>query len=150
MDTSLYAMQIERYLEHFARDQLLVITSEDLWEDRRRGVRRVFEFIGVDANWVPSNLGTVYHETAERRAPRPRHQAVRRRRGGYRKVMDRVPLSVRRGLWKGIGPLVGWRVDPAIGRIPDQLRARLEDLVRDDVRRLRIYMEDGFDGWAIA
>ena len=37
LDYSRYAMQIEQYLEHFPREQLLVLTAEALRDDRERG-----------------------------------------------------------------------------------------------------------------
>jgi uncharacterized protein YgbK (DUF1537 family) len=41
LDTSSYAMQIEQYMEWFARAQLLVITAEALRRDRLDTLRRV-------------------------------------------------------------------------------------------------------------
>jgi hypothetical protein len=34
--------------------------------------------------------------------------------------------------------------------IPNPLRSDLEEILKDDVGRLRTYMGDGFDGWGIA
>ena len=48
LDYSRYAMQLEQYLEHFDRDQLLVITAEALRDDREEVMRTVYGFLGVD------------------------------------------------------------------------------------------------------
>ena len=52
----LYAEQIERYLRHFHRDELLVLRSEDLFADPAATVKRVFDFVGVDSGFAPPDL----------------------------------------------------------------------------------------------
>jgi hypothetical protein len=66
MDGSRYATQIDQYLQYFDPAQLLVVTSESLRDDRAATVRRVFEFIGVDPDWVPPNLRCESHRTRDR------------------------------------------------------------------------------------
>jgi Sulfotransferase domain len=43
----LYAEQLERWLAHFQREQLLVLTVEDLSADGPETIRRVLDFLGV-------------------------------------------------------------------------------------------------------
>ena len=64
-----YAMQIERYLEHFPREQLLIVTSEDLHDRRAETLRRIYGFLGVDADRTPPNVGEKLHRTEEKAAP---------------------------------------------------------------------------------
>src|SRR5439155_23780937 len=52
LSPSLYGHQIRCYLEWFPREQLLVVRSEDLLHCRRRTLRRVFQFLGVDSDYV--------------------------------------------------------------------------------------------------
>lgn len=52
----MYFELLTRYLEHFAPDQLHVVVFEDLLADPLVVFRRIFGFIGVDANHVPSNV----------------------------------------------------------------------------------------------
>jgi hypothetical protein len=56
IELSRYATQLERYLDYFDRAQILVVSREALLSDRRRTVRRVFEFLGVDPAWLPPNV----------------------------------------------------------------------------------------------
>ena len=67
---SSYAMQIERYLTHFDRSQLLVLLAEDLRSNRRKTLERVLEFLGLGVAWAPPNLTVEYHQSADKRAPR--------------------------------------------------------------------------------
>ena len=45
----IYADQLEGWLEHFPREQLLVLRSEDLFADPAQSLARVFEFLGLPA-----------------------------------------------------------------------------------------------------
>jgi hypothetical protein len=51
-----YRPQLERFLKHFPRQQLLVVKSEELFEAPQSVVRRVFEFVGVDADFVVADV----------------------------------------------------------------------------------------------
>ncbi len=149
LDFSRYAMQIERYLEHFPRERLLVALTEDLKRDRLATVRRVFDFLEVDPTWVPPNLDDDFYRTEERRERRPALLRVRRL-PGYEAVVGAAPLRLRQRLWKLVEGVAASRVDPARAVISDQLRLELEERLREDVRRLRSYLGNGFDGWGIA
>jgi sulfotransferase family protein len=48
---SRFGSQIERFLEHFDRSRLLVLDQADLRRERRPTLRKVFEFLGVDADF---------------------------------------------------------------------------------------------------
>ena len=153
LDYSRYAMQLEQYLALFPREQLLVITSEELRRQRSATMRKVFDFIGVDPDVTPAELERDFYLTKDRAARSP------------------VPLGVRKYL-KHRFPSA-WRFkeleNNALGRlrrmagsgaerprptapfaIPDGVRARLVDELRDDVRRLRGHLDPDFDGWGIA
>lgn len=142
-DFSNYAMQIAQYLEYFPREQLLV--AEDLGSDRPAVIGRICAFLGVDPSWQGPVLDREFHQTEEKRVPR---SVVRRvvRTSFYRRLSPFVPSAAkrfgRRFMERG--------VDANRKRMSDELRERLEDLVRHDVRALRAYLGDGFDGWGIA
>jgi len=52
----LYDVQISRYLNHFSREQLLVLPFEKISTDRSQILDRVYEFIGVNSSFRPSAL----------------------------------------------------------------------------------------------
>lgn len=65
---SRYGMQIGRLLEHFPRESLLALRSEDLRSDRPGTLDRIFEFVGVDGSLADSGvLSREYHETGRKR-----------------------------------------------------------------------------------
>jgi Sulfotransferase domain len=135
-----YAMQIEQYLEHFRRDQLLVITSEELRRQRAATMRVVHGFLGAD-DVAPATLADEYNRTEGQRMFRPLARRLRRLPGA-RGVARAAPGVSRR---MGTRPL-----DPAWAEISPAFDQQLRELLRDDVRRLRGYLGAGFDGWGIA
>jgi hypothetical protein len=145
LDRSRYALQVDQYMEHFPPEQLLVIRSEDLRGARRATLRRVYGFLGVDEGWESPVLAREYHRTAEWRVPRPSLESVRGSRS-YRALSRLAPRSVK----KVVRPLITRKAGQRAPEIPDDLRKRLADILTEDVRRLRAYMQPDFDGWGLA
>jgi hypothetical protein len=150
---SRYGMQVERYLDHFPREQILVVTSEALRADRLATVQGVYEFLGVDAGTVPDVLDTEFYRTDERRS----HSSALLRARKFAK--HRLPQTKRAKelvdsmLSRPSGPvarLEGTTGDGDNGALSPELRLRLADLLRDDVAVLRRYMPADFDGWGLA
>ncbi|HXF37675.1 MAG TPA: sulfotransferase [Actinomycetota bacterium] len=145
LDVSRYAMQLEQYLPYFGPDRFLLLDSRDLAERRVETLRRVFGFLGVDEGWVPPLVDREFHRSADRRMPSPLGRAARAV-PGLRRAARRLPGPVREVARRISAP----RLDLARATVPEDLRRRLEDELREDVRRLRRYMPQGFDGWGIA
>lgn len=57
-----YGRILHGYLDVFPREQLLVLFSAELADEPQAVVRRVLEFLDVDADFVPANLGTSYRQ----------------------------------------------------------------------------------------
>jgi Sulfotransferase domain len=145
---SRYAMQLEPYLAGFDRERVLVVANEDLAGDRDATLRRVFGFLGVDEASSSEQFEREW-ETGSARASE----------GGYR-VMDRaVRLPGLRALDRNFDRLpesLRWLVervvhDPGKGpapkpELPDDLRARLTELLADDIRNLETITGRSF-GW---
>ena len=152
LDCSRYAMQLEQYLDHFSREQILMVTSEALRTDRRATVQGVYRFLGVSDDAVPDVLGTEFYRTEQRRSYPPAvwwaRRMVKRHAPQAKRAKELVDsVLARRGSGEPAAPDGGEAVDPVFS--PDLTR-RLADLLRDDVARLRHYMPAGFDGWGLA
>ena len=148
---SKYAMQLERYLDHFPREQLLVVTSEGLRHDRAATVRQVYEFLGVDPTLSPPALETEFYKTAQRRSYPPLVWTARRfikrhvpQAKRAKELVDSV-MARRSGASSGAAQAA----PEADAVISPELRAQLAELLRDDVARLRGYMPSSFDGWGL-
>lgn len=68
---SLYHAQLEQYLAHYPRTQLLVLFHEDLRDRRRATLQRVFRFLEVDDRFESPAFDTRLHVTDEKLAGAP-------------------------------------------------------------------------------
>jgi hypothetical protein len=151
LDYSRYSVQLEQYANHFAREQLLILTSEDLRTDRERTVRRAYEFLGVDAAFRPEDLDRDFYQTHDRAARSP--LPVWFRKG----LKTHFPAAKRFKELENDTVRVLRRLRPRRAERPvktvaisEATRAKLTALLADDVRRLRSYLGADFDGWGIA
>lgn len=147
---SRYAMQLERYLDHFPRDQILIVTSEALKSERTATVQQVYEFLRVDSASVPEVLGTEFYRTAQR-PTYPRVVLWARRFGTchmgkakFARTFAETVLARRPGGGVSAGASES---EPADQVLDQHLRTQLADLLREDLARLRRYMPADFDGW---
>jgi hypothetical protein len=58
-----YLDLIVRYLAYFPRDSMLILLYDDLLESPLSVIRTVYEFLGVDAGFVPPSGETRINET---------------------------------------------------------------------------------------
>lgn len=65
-DVSNYARQLEPYFNQFGREKVLTLTFEEMVADTSTIVRQVFEWLGVDSSFEPSNLEEKVHVTPQR------------------------------------------------------------------------------------
>lgn len=147
---SKYSMQLERYLDYFDESALMIITSEDLREDRRRTVERVFRFVGVDPSLPIPILDQEFYRTSER----PKYG---RALTSGRRVLKRLfPSSIE--IWRGA--FISSRMKRRIGRVQQSkesrsmslspgARAIVVDRLEEDVTRLRSRLGGDFDGWGL-
>jgi hypothetical protein len=134
---SRYAMQVEPYLDAFGPERVLIVTREELRDDRRATMQRTFEFCGVDAGFESPQFEREWETGGAKQD------------GGFQ-LMDRaVRLPGLRALDRNFDRLpesLRWLVerivhDPERGaapkpELPDELRARLRELLADDAAQL--------------
>jgi hypothetical protein len=144
LDISRYALQIEQYLEHFPPERILIVTSEDLLVEREATLERVFAFLGVDPTLMPEVAQREYGRGVDSRRKRRPIDATLRHVPGYKVLAKVSPESLKR-LKRGL------TTEQTVTRpqLSASVRHELEDALRDDVRRLRDYMREDFDGWGI-
>jgi hypothetical protein len=143
-----YADQVERYLDLFGRDQVLVVLYDDFAADPSGTFRTVCRFLGVDESFAPTldvhNASKRLRSRAlmfalELPSPAVRwagrilipHRRLRRR------VLDRLVPAVRR---VNVEPVRRPPLDPA-------LRASLVEDFRPDIERLSTLIGRNLDHW---
>lgn len=143
---SRYAMQIERWLPYYPLDRMHFLTTEDLRDHRRRELRRVYEFLGVDPEFVPRD---VEREHNRREDIRTENAAVRwlRRTPVHAAARSVLPRRLRHAVWR----LGTSEKAPEVvaATISPEVEAQLLDLLRDDLVRLRDYVGPDFDAWGL-
>ncbi|MFQ5516517.1 MAG: sulfotransferase domain-containing protein [Acidimicrobiia bacterium] len=146
VDFTRYAMQIEQYMGHFDRHQMLIVGSDDLRNDRRRVLGDVFGFLGV-ADRTPPDVDREAHRTADKVVRRRWAQRLRRL-PGYGAVASRAPQRLRRLSYRlttrtGEGMSVERSVMSA--RTSGWVLAELAD----DLHRLGGYAPDVVESWRL-
>jgi hypothetical protein len=61
---SLYAMQLERFLAHYPKEQILVFQQSELRHKRMETLRQIFEFIGVDPDFNHPRFEQERHQSS--------------------------------------------------------------------------------------
>jgi Sulfotransferase domain len=142
---SCYTLQIERFLEYFHREQLLVVTTEALRTRQEETLARVFRFLGVDQEWRHESMQREFYHTIDKRIPRP----LLRRLSSLR-LYERIrPIVPDRG--RALANRILWRKTRGTdAQLPPEVQARLRERLAEDVARLYPFVEGPFDGWGIA
>ena len=112
VEPSLYARHLKSWLAHFDRTQIHIIFSEDVKSQPESVVRGVFEFLGVDASFVP---GTLKAKGADVR------QGVSPRSPMLGRTYTIIYSMLVRGVYRPVRRLIGLKRASAI---KDALRAR--------------------------
>jgi Sulfotransferase domain len=140
---SMYAMQLERYLEHYPKDRILIFQQSELRHQRAETLRRVFEFLGVDPDFTHPRFEQERHQTA--RKTRATRLAVRLERLGRSRRGRFLPSN----FWLVLDdrlPLRRTIKTPNVSAaLPDETLARL----RADAERLRELTGRDFSNWTL-
>lgn len=149
VQTSSYALQIERYLEHFPRDRILAVTTGALKARRADVLKRVFRFLGVDPEpgLAASEVTEREHNrTAGKRALRPTVHAASSS-AAYRTLAAVLPQGLKQAVRER---LLKTDVDVRRAELSPALRAALQERLRPDLQRLRALIgEEQIEGWEL-
>jgi hypothetical protein len=141
---SLYWTQIAGFLEYYPRSQILVVGMDELAADRQGTVQRVLRFLEVDTDFRV-------------RTSRRKNSSTRRRRktaaGNWiagTHLGKRVDALPDRWRWAA-RQLLYYPFSRRVERpeLPDPVRRRLVDRIRDDAHRFREFAGRDFSGWSV-
>jgi hypothetical protein len=140
---SCYATQLKPFLELFPREQILVDTRERLLRERQATLRRIFEFVGVDASFVSPEFERMW-ERSEGKAGLYSlgwRIAQRTRRWGIF-LPEFLRWPAQRAQRLRVGPRKSGR--PVYDA---QLRERMRQRLRGEVDELRTLTALELEGW---
>ena len=132
LNTSSYYLQISQYLRIFPRSRLQVLLLEELVQNPRATLERVFAFLDVDPTFVPPNIDRVYKETSRRTMIAPLLLRLKQY-SAYR----RLPWRARNWMRRRFRTAPPTKADI----LTPESYNRLHRLLRDDVERLRDYLQ---------
>jgi sulfotransferase family protein len=134
--SSRYATQLERYLDCFDPERVLVVDSGDLRDSREETLRRVFRFLGVDPGFTSAEF---------EREHNPRTMKVRYGEIGWWMVERGV--GTRRPGRAGhlVGPIKRLLSRPIERSVSPATHERLADRLGPEVERLRALTGLPFD-----
>jgi hypothetical protein len=130
---SRYGTQIERYLEHFPAENLLVLDRHELLDERAATLRKVFRFLGVDEHFSSPRFQELLNTGHDKR--RLGRIGVRLRASGAAEAYRRaLPAGWRRRLSPGLRTVVSRPVErPALDA---ETFGRLAEIYEPEMRRL--------------
>jgi hypothetical protein len=144
---SKYFLQLQQYLPYFPLERILVVAQEDLLHDRARTMRRVFEFLGVDASFYHPRFERLKHRTSSHR----------RRRTWAGMVVSAAARRATRHVepprwivWKAERLLVfplARRIERPV--LSATFREQLSAELADDANRLRELTGKEFQSWCV-
>lgn len=145
---SMYWMQLEPYLPLFEKDQIEIITQEELGSDRDGTMKKAFRHLGVDENFTSDQWDREWEKSSAKQDGKYQVMEKLVKLPGFRSLdrnFDRLPESMR------------WMVEKVVHNpdkppapkpdIPDDLMATLKDRFREDVAGLKKFAGREFHGW---
>ena len=141
---SKYFMQLQRFLEHFSEEQILVLDQRELRDDRMPTLRRLFEFVGVEADFEHPKFEQVRHSTSRKK--RATKLGMRVQKASRSRWGTRVPrrawlaLDVALPLSKPIGKPEG---------VVEALGPEVMEVLHEDAERLRAQTGKKFAHWIV-
>lgn len=127
---SMYAKQLEPYVEHLGMDRIRVLDLEDLERDPEQLLRDVCTFLDVDAEFAFTGLDEVHNPSADRMVKGPIWRALDA--VGLTRHATLLPTGLRRTLRRQLGRPVGGKV-----RLSAEQREFLLHALREDLRSLQ-------------
>lgn len=142
---SSYATQLERYLPHFALEQILVIDRDELLERRRAALARLFAFLGVDPSFDSPLFDRVRNRSEDKRRVRWDNPLLPRKLspspGG------RLPWAVRARVKRTVYRSLSVAVDRP--DVDDDLRDALGEVLQPEAERLRALTGKRLSSWSV-
>jgi hypothetical protein len=145
LDTTRYTMQLERFLDWFPEDQLLVATSDQLDHDRRATFARIARFVGVDPDVEVAELAGRSHESSDKQVP-VGFTAKLRTVPAIRRAAGALPAPIRTRL----GAATRRSLQPEELELDSSTEAWILEELRSDLAGLRRWLGDDFDAWGYA
>lgn len=149
VEQGLYATHLERWLQFFPREQILVLLMDDIVADARAAAKRVYEFLGISPDHVSASLGERANESHANR-----HAGLERAR---KSILGAVRALRLEWLWHAAAKAgarkvyrrLNWQTfDAAIPPMKEATRARLRAVFAGELARLEPLIGRSLRHWS--
>ena len=146
LNTSRYYYQITQYLEHYSREDILIIQSEQLRKRREEVLKKVFRFIGVDPAYEDEAFKEE-HNTSSKKIRKGTIMALL-----TESALGRVFLNAGKQLVPRGG--IEWAkealsTDAQKPTLSKAVRLKAQEYLREDVEQLRAFTGKEFREWSV-
>lgn len=136
-----YNQHLRRFDELFSEDQIKVVFFDDLVEDDLSFIQDIYEYISVDADYVPEPIGKKENEAGATGNP-----LYVRARGWVRNETPDWFENTLKFFWDPVRSIVESRNQYEEG-MDEDIRRQLEQVYLDDVRELSRRTSRDLDHW---
>ena len=146
--TSQYHYQLEAYQEHFSEDAIMVISLEDLQQNRLQTMNRVFTFLGVDAQRDDSLFDFVANDRSSKKKPTQLSRAMLGQAAApLRKLIPRGVKDWIKG--RPVYENLSFEDFQKNVSISEEVQDRIREFLRPDVEALRKRVGQNFNQWSV-
>lgn len=142
---SMYFMQLERWVERFPKENVLVVAQEDLRRSRAATLARVFRFLGIADTFTDDRFSSLSNVSTEKRPPARAEAWLRRTRAG--EAARALPAAMRRPPARMLRALAGRTPERPI--LSEARREQLRAMLQEDTDRLRAFTGQAFPTWSL-
>lgn len=142
-----YFKQVSRFLEHWDISNMHFVLSDDLINNPAETVKKCFEFLGVNDDFVPEKIGKKFHQ-----ATVPKNLALTvlfRNKDAYPVVRRIARFFMPSLAWRNWlrGKLVLWNKKPSDMALSSETRNQLIDLYREENSKLSTLIGCDLNHW---
>jgi len=136
--TSRYFSQLCEYLKFFKSDQIQLIQSEELRDNRKKTIEELFKFLKVDSEFWHKDYEIAYHQTSKK---------------GKKNILGKIIYKLR--LSKTLKPYIPQLIERIFKKISEQ-RCFIPDFPREVKERIIDYLEEdimqieSYTGWDLS
>ena len=145
LERSMYAVQLEPYLERFPREQIFIIEMERMRARRLDVLRDVFAFLDVNADFISPRFGVERHRTERKRVKTKAGRWIARTQ--FANWIESLPQSIR---WPARDLLYYPFSRPLVRPVLDTAqRSRLVEILQPDAARFRTMSGLACESWSL-
>jgi len=141
---SQYHTQLKQYLAYYPIEQICILTTEALYTHRVETLKKVFLFLGVTSNFTMPQFGKIKNKTSDKRRLNKNGQRLWY---GCEKYLQPLHSNVRWHIERLLCFPFSQRIKTPC--LDEKLRQDLEQVLREDIQKLRAFTGYSFSEWSI-